>query len=85
MKINNIFLKRESLTLPINGNDETWDYLTMYDENNNIIKRSNHVHPETDVFLEYEGLEFGASPSALKNGEDNIFITVSSLKKFINK
>ena len=85
MKIKNINCQRESLTLPINGKDETWDYLTIYDEKGNILKQSGHHHPEGTIRLEYNELIFVAPSISKDRGEEYIYITVKSLKDYVNK
>lgn len=76
-QITNITAKRESITLPINGNEETWTYLTLYDQDDEVVVRSGHYHPEGDIHLEYEGLVF----VSLKNRE--VYVTFESLKTVV--
>ncbi len=70
-----VYPKRESLTLPINGKDETWDYLTLYDKDGNIVLRSGNYHPEADIRLIWEDMEFVASRTK------EILITFESIMK----
>lgn len=71
-----IYPLRERLTLPINGKDEVWDYLTLYDASNNIVLRSEHSHSEGEIRLLWEGLMF-VSPGNSKE----IFVTFDSIMK----
>lgn len=80
MKINNLIFKRESLTLPINHREEQWDYLTIYNEEREIIARSLPTHPENVVRLKYDGFDIIALPSARETGEHQILISISSIK-----
>ena len=81
LHITNITAKRESLKMLINGVDD-WNYLTLYDQNNDVIIRSIHHAPEEDIELEYEGLIFFA-PSKSIYDSNHISINFNSLKKFI--
>lgn len=85
MKIRNIQCKRESLTLPINGKDENWDYLTIYDEKDNVLMRSGHHHFEGTIRMTYNDLVFMAPPLSKEYGEEYIYITVKSLKDYVNQ
>lgn len=85
MKVNDINFRRESLLLPVNGNDETWDYLTLYNEKNEVIVRSKHYHPEGTIHINYEGFNIIAPPLAKTEGENSIYITIASIKEQIKK
>ena len=82
LHITNITAKRESLKMLINGVDEAWNYLTLYDQNNDVIIRSIHHAPEEDIELEYEGLIFFAPAKSIYDS-NHISINFNSLKKFI--
>jgi hypothetical protein len=81
MLITNINAVRESLVRPIgeDGNQEQWAYLTLYDQNNNIIAQSNHSHPEGTITLNYNGIEFVSIPG------NEIMITLKSLIDFVKQ
>lgn len=72
--------KREALTLPINGKEENWDYLTIYDKDGKIVARSQRHHFEGTIFLIYEGLTFMCEPLAKNYGENQIFVSIESIK-----
>lgn len=80
MKILNILCKRESLTLPIDDVDETHDYLTIYNQDGEIVARSEPFDGDEDTDLEYDGYIFMAPPVAIEDGEYMIYITVQSIK-----
>lgn len=84
LNITNIIAKRESLSLPDIevGHNTTWDYLTLYNQDGEVIIRSDRHHPEGDITLQYEGLIFFATPYT-KSNPDYISISFNSLKKFI--
>lgn len=79
--LHGINVKREELLLPVNGNMESWDYLTVYDNQNNVLARSTQHHPEGTIRLEYKGLQFMATTLARNYGEDQIFIQLKSVMK----
>lgn len=84
LNITNIIAKRESLSLPDAENNatSTWDYLTLYNQDDEIIARSKRYHPEGDIELYYEGLLF-VSMAGHSNPDTYIFIQFNSLKQFI--
>lgn len=84
LNITSITAKRESLSLPDTekSHNTTWDYLTLYNQDNEIIARSNRCHSEGDIELEYEGLIF-FSPHGYMGDTNQISISFNSLKTFI--
>lgn len=80
MQMSNLVFKRESLTLPVNGNDETWDYLTIYNLKGEIVTRSSHAHPEHIIHIKYDGFEIVAPPQSREDEEESIYITIASIK-----
>lgn len=84
LNITNITAKRESLSLPDTeaGHNTTWDYLTLYNQDNEVIARSDRYKPESNIELEYEGLVF-ISPYGYMGDTDRISISFNSLKTFI--
>jgi hypothetical protein len=76
-QITNITARRESITLPINNNEETWTYLSLYDQDDELVVRSGHHHPEGNIHLEYNGLVF----VSLNNHE--VYVTFESLKTVV--
>lgn len=69
-------IKRESLTLPSNGNEETWDYITLYNNDDEVISRSKHHHPEDIIYHEYDDIVY------VSGKDKEIMVTYNSL---INK
>jgi hypothetical protein len=56
--------KRETLTLPnAEGNGETWDYFTIYDDQMNIIERSDKYTADQTIRFLYDDLMYVALPS----------------------
>jgi len=52
-----LIVKREDLRLPIDGRPQQWNYLSIYDKHNNLLKRSEPHHFETDIiYMEYDGI-----------------------------
>ena len=83
LNITNITAKRESLSLldAEAGHNTTWDYLTLYNQDNEIITRSKRHHTEGTIELIYEGLLFFAPPIS-KDHTEYISISFNSLKTF---
>lgn len=82
MQITNIDILREELTLPdpeYDNKESTWDYVTIYDQNKNILFRSNGMYMEHIYIFKYEGLTFQSIP------KEEIMVTFESLKNYINK
>jgi hypothetical protein len=82
LAITNIIAKRESLSI---DNDKEYDYLTLYNQDDMILARSDKYHPQSPIELEYEGLIF-LSPAGRMfkdRGEIDISILFVSLKKVI--
>jgi hypothetical protein len=77
MKINNIICKRESINYNNSNIEDSLDYLTIYDQDEEILIRSDGYTKNQIIELEFQGLIFIALPNA--NDENDIFITVSSL------
>lgn len=74
-----IFPKREHLHLP-DRKEGSWDWLSIYGKDNKVMAHSDGYHPEDVIRLEYDGLEYVATP----DGE--IFITLKSIEaKFVPK
>lgn len=84
MKVQDLVFKREALTLPINDNPETWDYLTIYRPDGLVEARSGPHHPEGIIELVHEGFTIVAPSLARNYGEENIYITIASIKEQIN-
>lgn len=86
MKINNINCKREKLVeIFTKDGVETpieLEHLTIYDENGNILIRSEPAYGNDYIELNYQGLKFIALAGA--ESESDIVITVESLKSFVN-
>lgn len=57
MKINP---KREKLTKPDTA--EEWDYLTIYDGDDQILAQSENHHFESTIILEYDGVCYMCGP-----------------------
>jgi len=72
---------RENLTLPNEDREgspeESWDHLTIYDDKGRVLKRSTRHHPEGEIRLEFEGIEFVA------NRQGEILVTFQSILKVI--
>lgn len=82
MKINNIICKRESINYNNSNIEDSLDYLTIYDQDEEILIRSGAYTKNQIIELEFQGLIFIALPNA--SDENDICVTVSSLKSFIN-
>lgn len=71
-----VYPKRESLTLLNEGTnkDETWEHLTLYDKEGQILIKSERNHPEnSEIRVEYDGLVYVATRSG------DVFVTYQSL------
>jgi len=67
-------IKRESFTLPVNGIEETWVYLSLYDNKGELVSRSTGVNNEQTIRHVYDGLTY------VSNGfNDEVLITYDSL------
>ena len=77
-----IIALREDLTLPDEkaGHDTNWTYISIYDENNKLLSRSNRNHSEGFISHEYDGLIY---ISPYRNAE--VSITVDSINKKFGK
>ncbi len=55
-----LFPKRESLTLfnEDSQHNETWDHITIYDKDGNVLARTGRNHPESHIELEYDELVY---------------------------
>lgn len=71
MKFN---IKRESLTLPVKNKEETWDYLSLYNNKGELVSRSTGVNNEQTIRHVYDGLTYVSS-----GFNDEILITYNSL------
>jgi hypothetical protein len=76
-----IIAKREELTLPINGKDEMWTYLTIYDEDGNVLSRSERSHPEGDIIHKYDGLTY----FCMRGYNGSVFVTLDSINNKFSK
>ena len=75
MKIGTIHAKRVAL--------EDKSALFLYDENNKELAKGDITHPNNFATCSYKDLVFVASPFAIQMGEQEIFVTLSSLKNFV--
>lgn len=89
MNVKDIICVRESMTakqaFPEThhfNEDAVWDYCTIYDEGGNILIRSQGFAKNVKVSLEFNNLMFIFDPGYT---EDKVYITLNSLKTFINK
>lgn len=74
----NVTLKRVTI--------DDLDYLIFYDEFQKEIEKSQgYQQNHTISYTDSRGLTYISSPISKVTGEDDIFITFSSLKKFIKK
>lgn len=77
-----IFAKREELTLfnEDSKHNETWSYISIYDENGKLLSRSKANHPEGHKRHEYDGLVY------INIGHsDEVLVTFNSLKDKFSK
>jgi len=85
MQMSNLIFKRENLVLPINGKEEGWDYLTIYNTKGDVVARSGHAHPEHIIHMKHEGFEIVAPPQSREDEEESIYITIASIKDQIHE
>lgn len=64
------------------NSDTVWDYCTIYDEGGNILYRSQGFAKHVKVTVEFKDLMFVFDAGYT---EDKIYVTLQSLKNFINK
>jgi hypothetical protein len=74
----NILVERQSI-------DNDHDIAVIKDEQENILASSDPTSAEENIFLIHEGFTFCIMPSVKTNGDDSVFISLSSIKQNISQ